>query len=372
MLQIAIICKTFLKGGAEKQALMLANLLTEKGLQVSLVNWYGNKVDKNSLKYIEEHSFQYFPLSGNFFRKLIEFRKILKTSNVKFVFSYLTLANFVSGICRFLDSNFISIGGIRNEKLPLQKFVFERLIHNYFNNATVFNNFSAKEKFIKKGFDPEKIFVIQNAIDSKNNASFDRTGCDAIRIVSVGRFVKQKDYVTALVAFADLIKRNEGKKFIYNIVGYGPLEKRVRSLINGLGINSYVNLFINPSNISQILMKSDIFLSTSLFEGVSNSIMEAMNAGLPIVATNVGDNRYLVKDGRNGFLVTCKDVNAIVEKLEYLSAHEIIRNRFGQYSSYIIDNEFSKSKLLGDYINLISEFLDSESKSIFVKWQKDK
>ena len=370
MLSIAIICKTFLRGGAEKQALMLTKLFSEKGVDVSLVNWYGNKVDKNSLKYIRENSFKYFPLSGNFFMKIIEFRKILDANNVKMVFSYLTLANFVSGICRTLDSNLISIGGIRNEKLPFQKFVFERLLHNYINNATVFNNFSAKEKLIKKGFDPSKIFVIQNAIDSSTNSSFNCTDDEIIRIVSVGRFVKQKDYETALIAFSSLIERNRDKKYLYNIVGYGPLEKKVRLLINKLGINKYVNIFINPVNIQEILMNSDIFLSTSLYEGVSNSIMEAMSAGLPIVATNVGDNIHLVEDGRNGFLVECKDKVSIVGKLEYLAASEEIRNRFGQYSSFIINSQFSKSRLLESYFNLISEFLGSEYKGNFNEWQK--
>ncbi len=115
-------------------------------------------------------------------------------------------------------------------------------------------------------------------------------------------------------------------------------------------------MIINPSNISNILADCDIYLSTSLFEGLSNSIMEAMVAGLPIVATDVGDNKYLVKDGFNGFLVPCKDVNGIVEKLELLSESADMRDNFGNNSRILIKNKFSQGKLLENYLNLLSEF----------------
>ena len=71
----------------------------------------------------------------------------------------------------------------------------------------------------------------------------------------------------------------------------------------------------NPSNLDEYLSKSDIYLSTSLFEGLSNSIMEAMAYSLPIIATDVGDNNYLVQDGYNGFVTNVKDVDEIAKKL---------------------------------------------------------
>ena len=115
-------------------------------------------------------------------------------------------------------------------------------------------------------------------------------------------------------------------------------------------------MLINPSNIPDILTDCDIYLSTSLFEGLSNSIMEAMVAGLPIIATDVGDNRYLVQDEFNGFLVPCKDVNKIVEKLEILSESKILRSDFGNRSRNKIKDNFSQEKLLENYLNLLSEF----------------
>ena len=357
MMHIAIICKTFLKGGAEKQALVLTKLLIEKGMDVCLINWYGEKIDQRNLQYISDNSFRYFPLRGNNLKKFSVFLKILKEEKISIIISYLTLSNFVSGICRMFNKNVLSIGGIRTEKLPYHKFVFEKLIHNHLNDATVFNNYSAKEKFHRRGFKAGKIYVIQNAIETKNSTYASKISNSEIKIVSVGRFVKIKDYATALKAFSNLTGRNSGKNFKYYIVGYGPLENDLRSLAEKLKIDQKVKVFINPPDIPDILKDSDIFLSTSLFEGVSNSIMEAMAAGLPVVATNVGDNSYLIKNGHNGFLVPCRDVDTIVDRLELLSHSEEKRNEFGKNSFNIIETEFSGSKMLDGYLSLFSKLL---------------
>ena len=133
------------------------------------------------------------------------------------------------------------------------------------------------------------------------------------------------------------------------------MENEIRLLVRQLNLDKEVEILINPPNIPDILKTCDIYLSTSLFEGLSNSIMEAMVAGLPVVATNVGDNQYLIKDAYNGFVVPCRAVNLIVEKLQYLANNENVRNAFGSNSHYLIKNEFSEDKLFENYFNLFSK-----------------
>lgn len=74
------------------------------------------------------------------------------------------------------------------------------------------------------------------------------------------------------------------------------METQVRKWIRQYVIDDITTIYINPNNIAELLDQADIYISTSLFEGTSNSIMEAMNADLPIVATNVGDNGQLVQN----------------------------------------------------------------------------
>lgn len=351
MSSVIILCKTLLKGGAEKQALTLSKLLTENKTELCLINWCGNKIDQAYYDFIIRNSIKYIALKGNPLIKMVHLLKIIRNEKLSFLLSYLTLCNCIAGLSKLFHGKHMTIGGIRAEKLPFYKFIFEKLVHNYLNDATVFNNFSAKKKFERRGFNPGKIYVIHNSIHVAPLAG-NNTPKIGINIISVSRFVKLKDFRTALYSFNKLIEKNRNINLKYYIVGYGPLESEIRLLIRHLNLNNVVEILINPPNIPEILKNCDIFLSTSLFEGLSNSIMEAMVAGLPIIATDVGDNHYLVKNAYNGFLVPCRDINSIVEKLEYLIKSENVRKEFGNNSHLIINNNFTEEKLMKSYTEL--------------------
>ena len=354
MPSILIFCKTLLKGGAEKQALTLSKLLVEKKTRVLLICWCGKKIDAANLDFINNNSIRYIGLTGNPAKKLSAFLKVIKDEKVSIVLSYLTKANVLAGIVKLFNRNLVTIGGIRTEKLPFYKFCIERMVHNHLNDVTVFNNYSGKGKFEKRGFNPDKIHVIHNTIHvplfEGNNPPTEET-----KIISVCRFVKSKDFRTALYCFKQLVEKNRDKKLKYLIVGYGPLENGIRLLVKNLNLENEVEILINPPNIPGILKTCNIYLSTSLYEGLSNSIMEAMVAGLPVIATNVGDNMYLIKDGYNGFIVPCGDINLIVDKLDYLIKFENVRNEFGSNSHSIIESEFSEKKFLENYYDLFSK-----------------
>jgi glycosyltransferase involved in cell wall biosynthesis len=126
-------------------------------------------------------------------------------------------------------------------------------------------------------------------------------------------------------------------------------------MIRQLNLGNNVKVLISPEDIHGILLKGDIYLSTSLFEGLSNSVMEAMSAGLPIVATDVGDTKYLVRDSYNGFLVPRKDIDLITSKLQELIDSGEKRKEFGENSYSMIKKEFSEGKMLAGYNKLFSE-----------------
>ncbi len=361
MPSVIIFCKTLLKGGAEKQALTLAKLLRGKFEKVLLVSWCGDQIDAANRLFIEENSIEFIGLSGNPVLKFINFLKIIREERISVVLSYLTLANFITGISKLFNRNLKTIGGIRTEQFPFYKFIFERFVHNHLNDLTVFNNYSAKIKFGNKGFRPEKIHVIHNSIHVPPLKKGNKQGQE-IRIISVCRFVRSKDFNTALLSFKKLKEKNPEEELKYYIVGYGPMEAEIRSLARDLDLDNSVEFLINPAGIPEILKSCDIYLSTSLFEGLSNSIMEAMVAGLPVVATDAGDGRYLVRDGSNGFIVPCRDQKMIVEKLDYLVNNENARNEFGKNSYSIIGTEFSENKLIENYMKLIPEFIFQEGK----------
>lgn len=98
---------------------------------------------------------------------------------------------------------------------------------------------------------------------------------------------------------------------------------------------------------------ADIYISTSLFEGTSNSIMEALNWSLPVVATNVGDNDRLVINGENGYLLPVRDVDGFSASLNKLLDSIDLRNKMGVKSNQILRENYSMEVFEKRYLDLI-------------------
>lgn len=365
ILNIAVSCTTFMKGGAEKQALILARLLQDKGARIFLVNLDRNRIDPEYLNFIRLHSIEYIGLTGSVPLKLYRYVRFLKEKKINVIFSYLTFANFLTGLSKlFLRNKIIAVGGIRNERLPYLKFVIEKFVHNHLNDSTVFNNYSAKNKFVTRGFNELKVQVIHNSIELSRISSEKINTSNKLIIVSVARFVKQKDFVTAIHSVKKFADRRPGKLFEYWIVGYGNQKKRITSLMKKLKMDNCIKILDYPQDIPKVLSMSDIFLSTSLFEGLSNSILEALSAGLPIVATMVGDNQFMVREGYNGFLAPPLNPEAIAEKLEYLADNQNARKEFGLNSRIIAEKNFGEANMIQKYWSLIQDLSADSRKSL--------
>ena len=92
---VIILCKTFLKGGAEKQALLLSRLLSENKYVVTIVNWSGRRIDPDNRLFIERNNISYLGLEGNFVKKFRHLLRITRQSEITVIIAYLTLANVV-------------------------------------------------------------------------------------------------------------------------------------------------------------------------------------------------------------------------------------------------------------------------------------
>jgi glycosyltransferase involved in cell wall biosynthesis len=244
------------------------------------------------------------------------------------------------------------VTGLRNAELPSGKLISDRFLTNHLAVLTIANCFSGKKNFVSKGFKEKKIHVIQNCFDNITPFA-PKDESDVTTIITVGRFVEQKDYLTAIKSVAKAYIKCNNIRFC--IIGFGELEQQIRAWVKEEGIAGITDILINPDNISQYLNKADIYLSTSLFEGTSNSIMEGMNANLPIVATNVGDNSCLVKDGENGFLAEKRDIDSLAHNLEILVMNKEMCQQFGKRSKEILYDNYSLNTFQDRYIQTIKE-----------------
>lgn len=339
MKTVAVFVKNLTSGGAEKQSVLLAKALS-RDYDVYYIIFNEAKVHKKYLEQLaEEGSIHIKSFKGNLLVRLTSLIVYLKRSSISTIFSYLTAANLYSCMAgKMLGIKVFT--GLRNAELPALKCFVDRILTNYFAEAAISNSFSGKENFVRRGFKKEKIVVIPNSYEDIKPYSPKQDAAE-IHIITVGRFVRQKDYKTAIKSISLL--RKSSVKIHYDIVGYGELQSQIEHWIDESHIRDITSVYINPDYIAELLDKSHIYLSTSLFEGTSNSIMEAMNADLPIVATNVGDNNRLVINGYNGILCPIADSRNIAKAIELLICNPARRIEMGRNSKELLQERYSVS-----------------------------
>lgn len=346
--KISIFVSTLKIGGAEKQSVYLLNALKEQH-KVYLIVFHGDIIERKNLQIIQGDNYELILLQGHLLKKIFFLYHLFKSQKITHLFSYLTKPNFYGAIIGRLAGVKNIYPGIRTTVLPRWKIALEK-IASFFSTAVVFNSYSGEHIFRQKGF--SKTIVIPNCFNDIS-PSFQRAPKEKIKIITVGRFVEDKDYITSLKAINELRKTSDN--FLFQIVGYGPLENLIRKKVLELDLSKHVEIIIKPDNIPQLLNEADIYLSTSLFEGTSNAIMEAMNATLPIVATNVGDNDRLVLEGVNGYLHAVGDYQAIAKSLGLLIADYERRIAFGLASHKILRENYSFEIFQHYYLNLIEQ-----------------
>lgn len=173
-------------------------------------------------------------------------------------------------------------------------------------------------------------------------------------IISVGRLHTQKNYKTALNAISKIKNLN----FEYWIAGVGNLETKLKEQVNELGLSKKVKFLGYISDISTLLKKADIFLIPSQWEGFGLAAIEAMNASLPSVVSNVPGLGDLIKeDGEDAFLVAPSNENIIAQRLAQLIENKKLRQEMGK-KAFSQSLNFGVDTMIKDYIKLYKEVYD--------------
>jgi len=217
------------------------------------------------------------------------------------------------------------------------------------------------------GIAPTRITQIYNGVDierfapdparTRNALPSGFAPPDAVVIGTVGRIQKVKDHATLLRAFAALATADAGfaARARLAIVGDGPLLGDLRSLADSLGIAAATWFSGNRTDVADVLRAFDAFALPSLNEGISNTILEAMASGLPIVATAVGGNVELVDDGSTGRLVVPGDVAALAAALGDYVAEPDRRLAHGRRARTVATERFSLPAMVASYQRVYEE-----------------
>ncbi|MCB9679948.1 MAG: glycosyltransferase family 4 protein [Alphaproteobacteria bacterium] len=205
------------------------------------------------------------------------------------------------------------------------------------------------------GLPDHKVTVVPNGIDLApfHPRSLDaRTraralvgaGEDEVVVLNVGRFTDQKQQ-RHLIEVARRL-RDTLPELRFGIVGLGPLEDDLRARIAAAGVADTVRLLVARRDVPDLLMAADLYLSTSDWEGMPLSMIEAMAAGLPIVSTHVEGIGALVDDD-NGALCPPGDVDALTEAVARFGRDEVLRLHKGSQSRARAERDYSLPVMCG-------------------------
>ncbi len=197
------------------------------------------------------------------------------------------------------------------------------------------------------GLKEEKGFVNRPAIDVvKFGFKNEKIPTDKTIVISTGRLEYVKGFVFAFLGIQQLVK--EGIDLEYRILGGGKDEEYLRFLIERLGLENSVKLLgpLSPERVGLELAQADIYLSSSLSEGISNAVLEAMSIGLPVVSTNVGGMSEVIEDGVTGLLVEPYAPDQIADAIKRFVEHPMLKDTCSKYARELIEIDYSFERLI--------------------------
>jgi len=195
--------------------------------------------------------------------------------------------------------------------------------------------------------------VIANAVELGDQPRRESPASSTVDIVSVGRLAEPKDFSTLLRALARL----EPGTARLRILGDGPLRDSLMTEIDELDLASVVELAGEVSDVRDQLSRADIFVLSSASEGMPISVLEAMAAGLPVVASAVDGMDELVADGETGFLVAPGRPEAFADGLQRLIDDPALRAALGDAGRRRAEARFSLPRWQKDHLDLYTTLL---------------
>ncbi|MBE7053783.1 MAG: glycosyltransferase family 4 protein [Ruminococcaceae bacterium] len=323
-------------GGAEKNLMLVANHFNEIGHSVAICNFNEREtmqqVNEN-IKYYENT--EVYEKKGKFawvgLRKMqYDFLKsTCKDFKPDVIISFLGIPNFLSVICGKSLKTPVIISERADPYRSTSK--LDKIMHFMFNKAdgAVFQSYGAQEFYSEKL--QKKSKVIPNPVLNVNtDYMYDAKNADKT-IAFAGRFeTAQKRQDIMIKSMKKVLDKYPDYKLIF--YGDGQNEEDIKNLAKETGIDKNVVFAGVSDNLTRDISKSEIYVLTSDYEGIPNTLIEAMTIGMPCVSTDCspGGARMLIDSGVNGTLVPCGDVDAIAKAIIYYIENKDIAAEHGK------------------------------------------
>jgi glycosyltransferase involved in cell wall biosynthesis len=357
-----------LMGGAQHLQVVLAKAFQKKGIEMTVISLTEDG-DSPLPDRMRVHGARVFQLPGKLIDlgRFSEMVRLLKSEPFDIVHTHLMHANII-GIWGANLAGIPAVATIHNSHITRKRlhpirFGLETISLRYLARRVMAVGQITAEAHTRR-LGGKEIKVIPNAVDipeeispqERLKARIEVMGDpDGILIISVGRLTEQKGYDDLLEAFHQI--QGPFPQARLAIVGSGSLQEPLDQKIARLNLEGKAKLLGPRKDVPRLLAASDIFASSSLWEGLPKVVLEAMAAGLPLVVTRVGDNPIVVKNNF-GLIVLPGQPDQLAKALNSLAANSELRRSWGRAArDYVLRHhhpDLWAEKIINVYKDVIS------------------
>jgi glycosyltransferase involved in cell wall biosynthesis len=364
MVKVCHVISGDLWAGAEVMALHLLKGLKEYpdlGLSAIVLN-EGRLLEEIKRLGIPSYVIDESKLS--FFEIFWGIRRILKKRPIHIIHSHRYKENILAYLASKTKKGIKLVGSQHGmpERYRGKRSLRNHLISNFnfFLLSKCFYNVVAVSRDIQKAFvdqykfSKDRVKVIHNGINIPETI-LTRKIKDAFVIGSSGRFFPVKDYPLMVEVAREILKKTNNVRF--ELAGDGPELNKVQTMIQryGLGERFFLRGFVK--DMGTFYQGLDLYLNTSVHEGIPMSVLEAMAYGVPVIVPRVGGLSEMVADGIDGYLVESRNPKDFAEKCIQLYGDETLRNQMAFAAREKVAKEFSVDQMAGQYYRLYRDVI---------------
>jgi glycosyltransferase involved in cell wall biosynthesis len=345
-------------GGAEMMAVNIFNSLNNRNIETHLVATRAEGPLKSLVKYPGRYWFlnRKRTLDINAFLRL---RKYIEINRIQIIHAH-SSSFFIAGIMKILlpgvkviwhnhTGQYVRLKGFKKQIINLVSALFDAVLH--VNKELLdWGNKHLKTK--------RQLYLANYPVLKTSGKQVYGNLTTHKKIVHVAGFRPVKDHLTLIEAFAKVKAKYHGVTL--HLVGKDyedEYSKKIKERINKLGLNGAVFIHGEQNNIGDWLIQADIGVLSSQSEGLPVALLEYGMAGLPVVATAVGEIPAVLGNGEYGFLVPPGDAEALAENLSVLLENPVVAKETGKKFRQHVMNNYSEDAFINQLVNLYREIL---------------
>jgi glycosyltransferase involved in cell wall biosynthesis len=360
--RVALVISNLEYGGAQRQVIALANRLNAEGCDARVVSLStyvplsAELHDADARLHVVEKRHR-FDVSVAW-----RLARLFREHDTEIAHAFLVDAEIAARLAGALNPRTMVIGSERNSNyVPRRRHTLARRLTARWCAAVVANSNAGRSFQVRAlGVAPDSVFVVHNGVDLQSfvvrtpgSARTELGLTPDVPVVGMfAAFKTQKNHAMYFRAARRVLERHADAIFLCvggtlhgGLQGSNAYHERMRTLIRDLGLEANVRLVGNRDHLEQWYAACDLSVLTSRREGTPNVLLESMACGVPVIATDVADNAYIVPDGRVGFLVPCDDDGALAERISSLLDRPEMRRAMGLAARAWVEEEFSVARL---------------------------